>query len=249
MRGFSGRVALVPGGSRGIGAATAAALARRGADVALTFVRAREEALAVVLQCESFGVHAVALQSDLSQPDAADELCDRVRVALGPPSILVYSAGHSLHALAEDTSASELADLLQVHVHSPFRIARAVAPAMRRYGFGRIVFVSSVWGLVGAANESGYATAKGALVALTRSLAKEYADTPVTVNCVAPGATESGMIAHLSARERDELSARIPLQRFGTADEVAAGICFLCHPASAAFTGQVLAISGGLELV
>ncbi|MCY0869953.1 MAG: SDR family oxidoreductase [Firmicutes bacterium] len=249
MADLSRFVALVTGGSRGIGAATAQALAQRGASVALSFVGAREQALAVVGQCEVQGAQAVALQCDLTQPGAAFDLCERARLALGPPSILVCNAGHSLHALAEDTSTSELGALLQVHVHAPYDCARAVIPEMRRYGFGRIVFVSSVWGLVGAAHESAYATAKGALIALTRSLAKEYEHSPVTVNCIAPGAIETAMIAHLSPAERRELCARIPLQRIGSPREVATAIAFLCDPASASFTGQVLSVAGGLELV
>ncbi|WCN36651.1 elongation factor P 5-aminopentanone reductase [Aneurinibacillus uraniidurans] len=236
------RLAGITGASRGIGAAMAVRFAQDGYDLVLHYNRAREEAECVADRCRTFGAHVTLIQADFSQTDgSADWEAGLSRT----PDILVLNAGISRYGLIQDVSGAEWDTMMNVHVRAPFFCARQAVPDMVRRGFGRIITVSSVWGLTGASFEVLYSTAKGAVIAFTKALAKEVAPSGITVNCIAPGMIATEMMAN--AFSPDELAAiadDIPAGRAGTPEEVAAVAAFLAREEAAYVNGQVISPNG-----
>ncbi|MFI5287342.1 MAG: 3-oxoacyl-[acyl-carrier-protein] reductase [Candidatus Dormibacteria bacterium] len=246
-RALEGKRALVTGASRGIGKATAIALARAGASVAIGYSAHPDSAEAVVAALEAdHNVSAVALGADLADPKAAARLVDQAVQALGGLDIVVNNAG-----IARDNLAMRLTDedwnaVIAVDLTAAFHICRAALRPMLRQRFGRIVNVSSVSGVIGNAGQSNYSAAKAGLIGLTKSLAREVASRDITVNAVAPGFIETEMTTSLANAVQAGAIAAIPKGRMGTADEVAAAIAFLVLPESGYITGHVLHVDGGL---
>jgi 3-oxoacyl-[acyl-carrier protein] reductase len=246
-RQLEGRRALVTGASRGIGKATAIALARAGASVAVGYSAHAESAEAVVAVLRSdYNVTAVALGADLADSHAAGALVEQTVAALGGIDIVVNNAG-----ITRDNLAMRLADddwdaVIAIDLTAAFRICRAALRPMLRQRFGRIVNVSSISGVIGNAGQSNYSAAKAGLIGLTKSLAREVASRDITVNAVAPGFIDTEMTTVLGDAVRDSAIAAIPKGRMGTADEVASAIAFLVLPESGYITGHVLHVDGGL---
>lgn len=240
--GLKGRLALVTGGSRGIGRATVEALSAEGAQVIFTYKRAVQEARTVAAQ-----TGAIPLQLDLAKPEAVDRVLGEIQVEFGPVSLLINNGGHALEKLLLDTSVYEWDELMAVHLRAPFLLAKGLLPAMIRQGWGRIINISSIWGMVGAAGEVGYSAAKAGLIGLTKALAQEVGAQGITVNAVAPGAIDTAML-DLEGEALEAWLASTPVGRLGTAAEVAGVIAFLCRPESAFITGQVWSPNGGVVI-
>jgi 3-oxoacyl-[acyl-carrier protein] reductase len=244
---LDGRRALVTGASRGIGRATAIALARAGAAVAVGYSTNRQSAESVVAELRAdHGVTAVALGADLADSSAAAGMVDQTIEALGGLDIVVNNAG-----IARDNLAIRLTDddwnaVIAIDLTAAFHICRAALRPMLRQRFGRIVNVSSVSGVIGNAGQSNYSAAKAGLIGLTKSLAREVASRDITVNAVAPGFIETEMTTSLTDAVRAAAVAAIPKARMGTPDEVAEAIAFLVMPESGYITGHVLHVDGGL---
>lgn len=246
---LKGRRALVTGGSRGVGAATARMLGRAGADVAISYRRRDEEAQAVVRELRGQGVTAWAEAGDLADPDAVDRLFERVGAELGGLDILVANAGIWP---PEDVPIARMSTeqwhrTVAVNLDAVFYCVRAAA-GMIADG-GRIVVVSSTAGQRGEANHGDYAATKGALISLVKGVAVELAPRGVTVNTVAPGWIDTEMAADPYADGgRREIEATIPLGRVASADDVAGPILFLSSHLARHITGEVLNVNGGAVL-
>lgn len=242
------RVALVTGGSRGIGRAVAERLARDGLVVYLTFVSRADEAEKVVAGIEAAGGRAKAFRVDAADRAGiaeffAAEIKDKVHLA-----VLVNNAGITKDGLILRMKDEDFDRVLAVNLAGAFGFLREAAKMMARQREGRIVNISSVVGLMGNAGQANYCAAKAGLLGLTKSAARELAPRNVLVNAVAPGFIATDMTAGLPENVASQLLAAIPLARLGEAKDVAAAVSFLAGPDSAYVTGQVLSVNGGMYM-
>jgi 3-oxoacyl-[acyl-carrier protein] reductase len=248
-RDLAGRVAIITGGSRGIGAATAAALAANGAAVAV--VGRDETALAAVAAgISDRGGQAVWVRADCTQPADLTRMADTVSAQLGPPGILAAFAGGNGMPVPTDAETPEhWREIVETDLNSVFYTIRAVLPTMPERG-GSILTMSSAAARQAAGSAAAYAAAKAGVIALTRHLAAELAPRGIRVNCLAPSATENDkMRAWLPAEQRALLGASFPLGRIGQPEDVAAAALFLASDASAWITGATLDVAGGKVMI
>jgi 3-oxoacyl-[acyl-carrier protein] reductase len=239
------RTALITGASRGIGAATARRFAAEGTGVVVQYRSSSAEAERVAADCRKHGVRAEAVYADVRDGASLMALKSCVEEWGMTPDILIHSAGTAHYGLLEDCGEDVWDDLMGVHLKAAYRLTRLFAPDMAWRRWGRIVYLSSIWGVVGASGEAAYAAAKGGLNAFAKSMAKELASSGVTVNAVAPGPVETGMLADFDEAERDAICRNIPAGRLGRPDEVADLIRFVVSEGAGYMTGQVLGINGG----
>ncbi len=246
---LSGKVALVTGGSRGVGRATALLLARAGADVAITYRQRKEDADAVVADVEALGVRALAAAGDLADAGVVDGIVARVVEELGGLDILVGNAGIWP---PEEVPIAEMTDAqwrrtLAVNLDGIFHSVRAAARVIRDHG--RIVLIGSTAGQRGEANHADYAATKGAMISLVKGVCVELAPKDVTVNCVAPGWIDTEMAAgSYEGAGRRRIEATIPLGRVASAADVAGPVLFLCSELGRHVTGEILNVNGGAVL-
>jgi NAD(P)-dependent dehydrogenase (short-subunit alcohol dehydrogenase family) len=234
-----GRVVLVTGGARGIGAACVARFAGLGYRVATTQRHTEPDALpdgVLVVPC------------DITDTDQVDAAFTRIEAELGPVEVVVANAGRTADGLVLRMSDDDFESVVDTNLTGSFRVARRAVPKMMRARFGRIIFVSSVVAATGQAGQVNYAASKAGLVGLARSLAREFASRKVTVNVVAPGPIDTDMLAAVSDDARAQIEGAVPLGRTGTPDEVAAAIAFLAADDSGFITGAVLPVDGGLGM-
>jgi 3-oxoacyl-[acyl-carrier protein] reductase len=239
--------ALVTGGSRGIGAATARALAADGWAVGVNYRRDREGAESVVASIEEAGGRAVALGADVADGAEADAMLETLARELGPVLVLVNNAGVTADGLSPRLGDDDWNHVLEVNLTAAFRLTRALLRPMMRERFGRVVNVSSVVGLRANPGQANYAAAKGGLIALTRTVAAEVARRGITVNAVAPGLIETELTREITSNGTEGLLANIPARRSGSPEEVAACIRFLASDEAAYVNGAVLPVDGGMS--
>ncbi len=238
------RKVLITGGSRGIGAAVVRAFTAAGDRVAF-FYHTNHTAAATI----AAKTGAVAIPCDVSDPDAVRDGLAAARTALGgDPEVLVSNAGISRTGLSRDVTDAEWREMLDTNLSAAFYLAREVQPAMIHERAGRIIFIGSMWGKVGASCEVAYSAAKAGLRGLTMALAKELGPSSITVNCVEPGVIATDMNAHLDSKTMEELAEGTPLGRIGTPAEVAAAVLFLAAPEASFITGQCLGVDGGFAV-
>jgi len=253
---LKGKTAIVTGGGTGIGAATCLKLAARGANVVVNFSRSQAEADAVAAECAEFGVEAVALQADVGEDADCRRLADDVVAAWGRIDILVNNAGttkFNAHANLEGLSADDFLNIYRVNVVGAYQMLRACAPKLKESGRGAVVNVASLAGIMGIGSSAAYAASKGALITLTKSMARALAP-EIRVNAVCPG-----YVATRWFRDRlgsDEKFAQFtearaqatPLKHAGAPEDIADGVVFFCAEAPSVVTGEALIMDSGLHL-
>lgn len=243
---LAGQVAIVTGGSRGIGAAIARDLAAAGAHVVVTCREQRAQADAVVAGIQAAGGSAEAVTFDVAVSSEVEATMREVVARLGKVDVLVNNAGVSADGLIVRISDDQWQRVLDVNLKGVFNCTKSVARPMMRARAGRIINLSSVVGVTGNTGQAAYAAAKAGIIGFTKSTARELASRGITANVVAPGFIETDMTEDLDAGARDMYRAMIPLGRLGRGEDVAAAVTFLAGPGASYITGQVIHINGGL---
>ena len=237
------KVALVTGSSRGIGAAIAAALARRGWAVCINYIERQDKAEALVAQLRAEGARVITCQADVSDRAAVDAMVRRTEAELGEISLLVNNAGIARQQQIQDIEPAFWERLFAVNVNGCFHCSQAVLGPMLREHAGCIVNISSIWGSHGASCECAYSATKHAIIGLTRSLSAELSPSGIRVNCVAPGVIDTDMVQVLGQETLAELAREIPLGRLGRPEEIAQTVLYLVE--NPYITGQVITVDGG----
>jgi len=245
---LDGKVALVTGGSRGIGRATAEALAEQGATVIVNYARGEAAAREVVDGIVARGGKAEMLGFDVADAAATESAIADVAKRHGRLDILVANAGIAIDGLLLRLKEEDVERTFAVNVQGAISSARAALRTMMRAKTGRVIFLSSVVGESGNVGQAAYAASKAAVIGLTKSLAREYASRNITVNAVAPGYVETDMTQAIQGERREALLKSIPLGRVATSREVATAIVYLASDEASYVTGQVLRVNGGMYM-
>jgi 3-oxoacyl-[acyl-carrier protein] reductase len=246
---LAGRVALVTGSSRGIGRGAALRLAGMGADVIVNYRSDAAGAAEVVAAAEALGRRAVAVQADVSEEADVVRLFQQGEAALGSAAtILVNNAGTTNDRLILQMKLEDFTGVIDANLRSAFLCTRAALRGMLRARWGRIVNVASISGLMGQVGQANYSASKAGLIALTKSTAREVGSRSITANAVAPGFIPTELTSNVGEEIRKYYLDLTPLKRFGTVEDVAALIGFLCSPEAGYITGQTIAIDGGISM-
>jgi len=243
---LNGRVAFVTGASRGIGAAIAFSLAMAGARVGVNYNTSRESAEKVIEKITHGGGEAFLVEGNVSEEASAGAAVKQVISQCGQIDILVNNAGINRDRLLMRMKIEDWDEVLDVNLRGTFLCSKLVMPQMIKQRKGRIVNISSVVGLRGNPGQANYAAAKAGLIGFTKAVAREVASRNVTVNAVAPGFITTGMVEELSEDTQKQILDKIPMGRFGSAEDVSQAVLFLCGDGASYITGQVITIDGGL---
>ncbi|WP_028322449.1 SDR family NAD(P)-dependent oxidoreductase [Desulfatiglans anilini] len=250
MTRLAGKTAFITGGSRGVGRAIAVEFAREGANVAITYVSNAEAAKEVVVEIESFGRRGLALKADVAVRNEVEQLIEYINAKLGPIDILVNNAGITRPAMLWKMTDEQWNAVVDVHLKGSFHCIQAVSKIMMERKCGKIINVTSTAGLVGTIGQLNYSAAKGGVIAMTKSAARELAGKRINVNCISLGVVETDMTRKLQedSKLREIYEERILLGRFAKTDDVVPVFLFLASGDSDYMTGQVLNVDGGTVL-
>ena len=242
---LQGQVAVVTGGSRGIGRACAIALANEGVDVVINYTSNEDAAKSAAAECEKAGVKTLVMKADVSNAAEAQALIKAAEDTFGKVDFLINNAGINRDKTIQRMSVEEWDTVVQTDLSSIFYLTNAALGGMRERNYGRIVNMSSIIGQMGNMGQANYAAAKAGMIAFTKTAAKELARFNITVNAVCPGFIETDMVSALSEDIKEALIKQIPLGRFGSAEEVADTVVFICKPSGAWYTGAQFSMNGG----
>ena len=245
---FSGKTAVVTGGSRGLGRAVCLELAKGGANVVLCYAGNEAAAAETVSACEALGAKALAVKCDVADGTQVKALMDEAVKAFSRIDILVNNAGITRDGLLMMMKEDDFDAVISANLRGTFLCMKAVARTMMKQRYGRIVNLSSVVGLRGNAGQVNYAASKAGVIGMTKSLAKELASRGVTVNAVAPGFIDTDMTAAMPEAAKTATLASIPTQRLGQPEDIAKAVAFLASDDAAYITGQVIAVDGGMSM-
>lgn len=246
---LSGKVAIVTGGSRGIGRAVSIALAEAGADVAVVYAGNRQGAEETVAGIEKRGRRGIMIQTDVSRADQVDSAVKQVLDTFGRIDILVNNAGITRDNLVLRMKEEDWDRVIDTNLKGTFLFSKAVIRTMMKQRSGRIINIGSVVGIIGNPGQANYVAAKAGVIGMTKSMARELASRGITVNAVAPGFIKTDMTAVLGDEVRNQILSQIPLARFGSPEDVAAAVRFLASDDAKYITGQTLNVDGGMVMV
>ncbi len=242
------KTAIVTGGSRGIGRAIALALGQDIKSIAVLYAGRKAAAEETVQGLAQVGIQALALQCDVADPSQAREAVAQVRKLLGPVNVLVNNAGITLDGLTLRMPPEDFDRVLRVNLSGAFHMIQACYRDLMKGGWGRVVNITSVSGLMGNPGQANYAAAKAGLVGLTKTVARELAGRGTTVNAVAPGYVETDMTREMNQQALQAALQQVPAGRAGTPEDIAQAVRFLCSPQAGYITGTVLQVDGGLYM-
>ncbi|HEY8135845.1 MAG TPA: 3-oxoacyl-[acyl-carrier-protein] reductase [Candidatus Limnocylindrales bacterium] len=246
---LTGKAAIVTGGSRGIGKAIALRLAAQGADICFSYRGNADAAAGTQKEIDALGRRCVAVQADVTEPDAAEALVKAALDAFGKVDILINNAGITRDDLIMRMKPEDWRDVLETNLFGAFWSLKAVTRPMLRAKSGRIISITSVSGQAGQMGQANYSSAKAGLIGLTKAAARELGSRGITVNAVAPGFVLTELTQDLNDDLKAQINERTPLGRFGTVEEIAYAVAFLASDEAAYITGQVLAVDGGLVMM
>lgn len=241
------KIAVVTGASRGIGKSISLALAKQGAKIVAVDVTAKGMA-ELLAEIKALGSTGIAVEGNVTVAADTETMMEKALEAFGRVDILINNAGITRDGLLLRMKEEDWDAVLSVNLKGAFLCSRAAAKVMTKQRFGRIINIASVVGQMGNAGQANYCASKAGLMGLTRSNARELAKRNITVNAVAPGFIVSDMTEALPDKVKQEMAAQIPLERFGTAEDIANAVAFLASDASGYITGQVLAVNGGMYM-
>lgn len=239
------KTVLITGSARGIGAATAALFADSGYNIVINYNTSESEATALCESLTKKGHSAIAVKADVSKPEEAQFLFEKAKDAFGGVDVLVNNAGIAQQKLFTDITVQDFERMFDCNVKSVFNCCQCALPFMIHNKHGRIINISSMWGVVGASCEVHYSASKAAVIGLTKALAREVAPSGITVNCIAPGVIDTPMNSSFDEKTMQALKEETPVGRIGTPDEIAKAALFFADESNSFITGQVLGIDGG----
>jgi 3-oxoacyl-[acyl-carrier protein] reductase len=243
------KTVLITGASRGIGRACSLAFAKEGYAVAANYFKSMKEAQGLVEEIKGFNGTAFAVKADVSDEIQVKNMFSEIKRNFGKHiDVLINNAGIPLYGLFTDIPAEKAERLFEINVMGAMLCCRQALPYMISKKSGRIINISSVWGIAGSSCEAHYSASKAAVIGLTKALAKEVAPSGITVNCIAPGLIDTDMNNNLSESEKEEIIKQIPLRRMGKAEEIARLALFLSSDKASYITGQTVNISGGMVI-
>lgn len=240
------RTALITGASGGIGSAIAIKFAQAGYNVAICYNQNSANAHAIDQKIKAMGTKSITIQADVSRHSQVKAIFERIDKELGGVDILVNNAGISQIKMINDVTPQEWDEMFAVNTKSAYLCSKEALPHMVGQKFGRIINISSMWGIIGASCEVAYSSSKAALIGFTKALAKELAPSGITVNCICPGLIDTPMNSHLSKEDLADFIDDIPVMRMGNPYEIAHAAAFFAHEDSGYITSQILAVDGGI---
>lgn len=242
------KIALVTGGSRGIGREIALELAKTGVDIAITYVNNLEKAALVIEEIIGYGVKAIAIQGNVSIEEDVTNMIKTIEKELGSVDILVNNAGVTKDNLLIRMKSDEWDEVMDVNLKGTFLCTKAVSRGMMKKRYGKIINITSVVGIMGNAGQGNYSASKAGVIGFTKSMAKELASRGIRVNAIAPGFIQTDMTESLNDEIKDSMLNAIPLNSFGNPKDIANAVIFLASENSDYITGQVISIDGGLNI-
>ncbi|CEP81680.1 3-oxoacyl-[acyl-carrier-protein] reductase [Paraclostridium sordellii] len=248
MMDLNGKVALITGGSRGIGKAIAIKLASYKANIVINYTSNKEHALKVKEEIESYGVKSIVIKCDVSKSDEVNNMIEEVVKEFGQIDILVNNAGITRDGLLMRMKEEDFDSVIDINLKGVFNCTKSATKYMMKKRYGKIINISSVVGLIGNAGQANYCASKAGVIGLTKSSARELASRNINVNAIAPGFIDTDMTSVLNENLKETMLKNIPQNRFGSSEDVANLVLFLVSDMSSYITGQIINVDGGMVM-